>query len=113
MAANPSVTLGPIGNRATLPQLPLSDCITHGVLVASTAKIVSVPGGAAFAAVIFPADVYVTSDGSTPTVPAGDDTGSTKFCIPGGSARVFPILSGNDLKILSATAGPFSVEFFK
>lgn len=112
MAATPGVTFGPIGNRGALPQLPVSDCITHGLLVASTVKTVAVPAGSNFAAVFFGSDVYATADGSAPSVPGGDLTGSVVFPIPASSGRVIPCGGAANLKLISATAGVFSVEFF-
>lgn len=114
MAATPSVAFGPIGNRGALPQLPVTDCATHGLLAANTPKTVAVPAGSKFAAVFFGADAYATLDNSAPVVPSGDLPGSLLIPIPAGSGRVLPLdsLSGGNLKLISASAGIFSVEFF-
>lgn len=113
MAATPSVAFGPIGNRGALPQLPVTDCTTHGLLVASTVKTIAVPSGSKFAAVVFGSDAYATLDGSAPVVPSGDLTGSVVIPIPAGSGRVLPLDSSTgNLKLISASAGIFSVEFF-
>lgn len=113
MAATPGVALDPInGKRGALSQAAISDCITHGLLVANTAKAVTVPAGSQWALVVSALDIYANA-AATAVVPSGDLTGSVLTPVLGHSGRALNVAGATTLSLISASAGVFSVEFLQ